>query len=343
MWNMVVGSLLTGATAVLYDGSPTLLDTFWHFVAKSKMTYFGTSAPYIHFLMKQGYKPTEPLPELRAVGSTGAPLTPDGFQWVYEQLGSHIWLNSLSGGTDVCTAFVGGCIWLPVYSGEIQCRCLGAPVEVVNDEGTPVRNEVGELVLTGPMPSMPVFFWNDPHHERYRSSYFEMFPGIWRHGDWACITDRNTVIIYGRSDATLKKQGVRMGTSEFYAVMDRIPEIQDALVVSLELPDGSFYMPLFVKLNEGYQLTPELVEKIQRTIREELSPKHLPDAIVEAPGIPYTLNGKKMETPVKRLLLNFPLEKAVNLGSMQNPEVMDFYIRFRDEKVLPLLKRNEVS
>lgn len=339
MWNMVVGSLLTGATAVLYDGSPTLLDAFWEFIARSKMTYFGTSAPYIHFLMKQDYKPSYDLSEVRAVGSTGAPLTPDGFRWVYEKLGSHIWLNSLSGGTDVCTAFVGGCIWLPVYSGEIQCRCLGAPVEVFNEKGKPIRNEVGELVLTKPMPSMPVFFWNDPQFERYKASYFEMFPGIWRHGDWACITERQTVIIYGRSDATLKKQGVRMGTSEFYAVVDKIPEIKDSLVVSLELPDGSFYMPLFVTLNEGYHLTPMLIEKIKRQIREELSPKHLPDEIVEAPGIPYTLNGKKMETPVKRILLNFPIEKAVNKGSMQNPEVIDFYIQFRDQRVLPMLKK----
>ncbi len=338
MWNMVVGSLLVGATALLFDGNPLYPNEniLWEFAEKTGMTFFGTSAPYILHLQKIGFKPKADLSKLKAIGSTGAPLTPEGFDWIYENVKKDIWLTSLSGGTDVCTAFVGGNYLLPVYEGEIQCRCLGAKVEAFDEQGNSVINEVGELVLTEPLPSMPVFFWGDENFKRYKESYFSVYPGIWRHGDWVKITDRNSVIIYGRSDATLKRQGVRMGTAEFYSVVNQLPEIQDSLIISVELPKGQSFMPLFVKLEKEKSLSEELIKKIRKTIRENLSPRHLPDAIVQVNDIPYTLNGKKMETPIKKIFLGFPTEKAVNKDAMKNPEIVGEYLQLK-EKLLKKL------
>lgn len=329
MWNYLVGALLLGGTAILYDGSPAYphLGVLFELAQETKMTTFGTSAPYLHGLLKEGYEPRQryDLSALKALGSTGAPLSPEGFAYVYEKISPDIWLASISGGTDVCTAFLGGCPLLPVYAGELQCRALGAKVEAFDEEGKPVVEEVGELVLTEPLPSMPLYFWNDPDGQRYREAYFETFPGVWRHGDWVKITRRGTAIIYGRSDATIKRHGVRMGTAEFYSVVESLPWVADSLLVDLSAEEGEAALLLFLTLREGEGLTPEREEELRQKLRKELSPRHVPDRVIAAPGVPRTLNGKKMEVPVKKLFLGVPLEKAINLGSVQNPEVLAFY------------------
>ncbi len=333
MWNFTVASLLTGATAVLYDGSPgyPTLNVLWEMAEKARITHFGTSAPFLVSCMKAGLSPknTHDLSDLRSIGSTGSPLPPEAFGWVYEHLKSDVWLSSMAGGTDVCTAWVGGNPLLPVYQGEIQCRCLGCAMESWDDDGNPVPpGEVGEMVVTKPMPCMPVFFWNDPDGARYRSSYFEQYPGVWRHGDWLCITPRDSLVILGRSDATLNRQGVRIGTAEIYRAVDKIPEIRDALIVNIERPDGSDWMPLFVALSPGAVLDDDLKNRIRKTLRADYSPRHVPDEIIEAPDIPYTISGKKMETPVKKILQWKPLDKAYNSDSMKNPEAMAFFLTY---------------
>lgn len=336
MWNFTIGSLLADATAVLYDGSPAYpsLDVLWKLAEQTRITHFGTSAPFILSCRKADLSPKDTcdLSALRSIGSTGSPLPPEGFRWVYERVKSDVWLSSMAGGTDVCTAWVGGNPLLPVYEGEIQCRCLGCAMESWDEDGHPVPpGEVGEMVVTRPMPSMPVFFWNDPDGSKYRSSYFEHYPGVWRHGDWLCITPRQTLIILGRSDATLNRQGVRIGTAEIYRALDQIPEIRDALILNLERPDGSDWMPLFVQLEPGATLDDALQQRIRNTLRTECSPRHVPDAIIAAPDIPYTISGKKMETPVKKILQKKPLDKAYNPDSMRNPEAMQFFIEWAEK------------
>lgn len=333
MWNFTIGALLTGATAVLYDGSPAYpsLDALWALAEQARIAHFGTSAPFIVSCRKADLSPKDrfDLSALRSIGSTGSPLPPEGFRWVYERVKPDVWLSSMSGGTDVCTAWVGGNPLLPVYEGEIQCRCLGCAMESWDEDGHPVPpGEVGEMVVTRPMPSMPVFFWDDPNGSKYRSSYFEHYPGVWRHGDWLCITPRQTLIILGRSDATLNRQGVRIGTAEIYRTLDKIPGLRDALILNLERPDGSDWMPLFVVLEPGVGLDDSLRQHIAQALRTECSPRHVPDAIVEVPDIPYTISGKKMETPVKKILQKKPLEKAYNPDAMRNPEAMQFFIAF---------------
>lgn len=335
MWNFTIGSLLAGATAVLYDGSPGYpsLDVLWKLAEQTRITHFGTSAPFILSCRKADLSPKDTcdLSALRSIGSTGSPLPPEGFRWVYERVKPDVWLSSMAGGTDVCTAWVGGNPLLPVYEGEIQCRCLGCAMESWDEDGHPVPpGEVGEMVVTRPMPSMPVFFWNDPDGSKYRSSYFEHYPGVWRHGDWLCITPRQTLIILGRSDATLNRQGVRIGTAEIYRALDQIPEIRDALILNIERPDGSDWMPLFVQLEPGATLDDALQQRIRNTLRTECSPRHVPDAIIAAPDIPYTISGKKMETPVKKILQKKPLDKAYNPDSMRNPEAMQFFIEWAE-------------
>ncbi len=255
MWNFLVGGLLVGSTILLYDGSPARPDmgALWAFAERSGMTFFGTSAAYISSCLKSDLAPgqTYDLSRLRGFGSTGSPLTSDGFQWVYERVKRDLWLAPISGGTDVCTAFIGGCTLLPVYAGEMQCRELGCALYAFDEQGQPLVDQVGELVLTAPMPSMPLYFWNDPGGRRYRESYFEFFPGVWRHGDWCKITPRGGVVIYGRSDATINRMGVRMGTSELYRAVEGIPEVLDSLVVDLEVLGRASYMPLFVVLAPG--------------------------------------------------------------------------------------------
>ena len=260
------------------------------------------------------------------MGSTGSPLSPEGFRWVYDQLGSETWLFSTSGGSDVCTAFVGGVPTLPVYLGELQARALGAAVEAWDTEGHEHVNEVGELVITEPMPSMPVRFWGDDDGQRYRDSYFDTYPGVWRHGDWIMITDRGTAVIYGRSDSTINRGGVRMGTSEIYRAVLAVPEVLDALVVDVPKPGTDGWMPLFVVLREGEELTDELIAQIKRRIREDCSPRHVPDEIRRIDAVPRTLSGKVLEVPVKRILMGAPSEEAASRESLANPEALDYFV-----------------
>ncbi len=332
MWNFVQAAFLVGATIVLYEGSPSHPDlhALWAFAEKAKINHFGTSAPFIVACMKKGLSPKRQFDfsQLRSISSTGAPLPPEGFDWIYQAVKEDVWLCSMSGGTDVCTAFVGGCPLLPLYEGEIQCRALGAAVEAWDEDGRALLEEVGEMVITRPMPSMPVYFWNDPDKKRYLASYFEKYPGIWRHGDWIKITKRNSLIIYGRSDATLNRHGVRIGTAEIYRAVDKVPGIEDSLIVNLERADGSHYMPLFVKLEAGVPLTEELKQRIAQQLRTDYSPRHLPDEIIAVPDIPYTISGKKMEAPVKKILLGMEQSKALSRDSMKNPKALDFFIEF---------------
>ncbi|HHM21697.1 MAG TPA: acetoacetate--CoA ligase [Bacteroidetes bacterium] len=332
MWNFVNASLLAGATMVLYEGSPAhpTLNRLWQLADKAKINHFGTSAPFLTACMKKGMTPgsDNDLSHLRSIGSTGAPLPPEAFDWVYDQVKKDLWLCSMAGGTDVCTAWVGGCPVRPVFRGEIQCRCLGAPIEARDESGQPVTGRVGELIVTRPMPSMPVFFWGDDNYQRYTASYFQMYPGVWRHGDWIEITQNDGVIIYGRSDATLNRGGVRIGTAEIYRALNKVPEVKDSLIVNLHLNGGKDFMPLFVLLNENEKLTNELIKKIKTTLRSEYSPRHVPDNIIVVPDIPYTISGKKMEAPVKKILMGQPVEKAANKDSMRNPQALEFFISF---------------
>ena len=335
MWNFLAGVLLTDASIVLFDGNPGHPDlgTLWDLAADTRLTCFGTSAAFIAGCMKAAISPREgrDLSALAAVGSTGSPLAPEGFRWIYDQLGDDTWLFSTSGGTDVCTAFVGGVPTLPVYMGELQARSLGASVEAWDPSGQSLVREVGELVITKPMPSMPIFFWGDADGSRYRESYFEQYPGVWRHGDWIEITPRGTGIIYGRSDSTINRGGVRMGTSEIYRAVLAHEEVLDALVVDLpkEGPDG--WMPLFVVLREGVELDDGLVKAIRRRIREECSPRHVPDDIRQIAEVPRTLSGKALEVPVKRILMGVPAEKAASRESLANPEALDYFVALNEE------------
>ena len=330
MWNFLVSGLLTKAAIVLYDGSPGHPDmgVLWDLAERAGVTMFGTSASYIAACMKAGLEPGagRDLGRLGAVGSTGSPLSPEGFDWVYEHLGRDTWLFSTSGGTDLCTAFVGGVALLPVYRGELQGRALGAAVEAWDEAGASVTDEVGELVVTEPMPSMPVCFWGDEDGSRYRASYFEMFPGVWRHGDWIEITSRGTAIIYGRSDSTINRSGVRMGTSEIYRAVLSIDTIVDALVVDVPRPGTEGWMPLFVVLREGAELDEELPREIARRVRERCSPRHVPDEVFQIAEVPRTLSGKALEVPVKRILMGTPAEKAASRDSLANPAALDYFV-----------------
>jgi acetoacetyl-CoA synthetase len=329
MWNFLVSGLLTRAAIVLYDGSPGHPDmnVLWDLAARAGVTMFGTGASYIAACMKAGIEPGagRDLSRLGAVGSTGSPLSPEGFDWVYEQLGTDTWLFSTSGGTDLCTAFVGGTPLLPVYRGELQARALGAAVEAWDEDGNSVIDEVGELVVTEPMPSMPVRFWGDPDGGRYRASYFEHYPGVWRHGDWIEITSRGTAIIYGRSDSTINRSGVRMGTSEIYRAVLSIDAIVDALVVDVPRPGTEGWMPLFVVLREGAGLDDELRREIARRVREHCSPRHVPDEVFAIAEVPRTLSGKVLEVPVKRILMGTPPEQAASRDSLANPAALDYF------------------
>jgi acetoacetyl-CoA synthetase len=326
MWNFLVSGLLLGATVLCYDGSPGHPDmgALWRFAEATGMTYFGTSAAYVLACMKAGIDPprTADLSALASIGSTGSPLPPEGFAWLYQHVGEDILVGSVSGGTDVCTAFVESCPWLPVHAGEIQCRGLGAKVEAFDEQGRPVLEEVGELVITEPLPSMPLFFWNDPDGDRYRDSYFSAWPGVWRHGDWVEITRRGSVIITGRSDSTLNRGGVRMGTSEFYRAVEGLDEVTDSLVVDVSEPGGEGRLLLFVVLRPGLELDAELERRIRDTVRRELSPRHVPDEVHAVAEVPRTLSGKKLEVPVKRILTGVPLERAVSEGALANPDAV---------------------
>ena len=330
MWNFIVSGLLTEAAIVLYDGNPGHPDmgVLWDLAERAGITMFGTSAAYIAACMKARVEPGSgrDLSALKAVGSTGSPLSPEGFDWIYEHLGSDTWLFSTSGGTDLCTAFVGGAATLPVYRGEIQARALGAAVEAWDEDGEPVVEEVGELVVTAPMPSMPLYLWGDADGSRYRESYFEMFPGIWRHGDWLELTRRGTAVIYGRSDSTINRGGIRMGTSEIYRAVLSLDEVVDALVVDVPRPGTDGWMPLFVVLRDGAELNEELPREIARRVREQCSPRHVPDEVFQIDEVPRTLSGKVLEVPVKRILMGTPPEKAASRDSLANPAALDYFV-----------------
>jgi len=335
MWNFLLGGLLSDASIVLFDGNPAYPDlgTLWDLADAAGITCFGTSAGYITSCQKAGLEPRagRDLSGLDSVGSTGSPLAPEGFDWVRDNLGEDVWLFSTSGGTDACTAFVGGVPTLPVYRGELQARALGTKVEAWSDDGRPLVNEVGELVITEPMPSMPLYLWGDEDGSRYRESYFSTFPGVWRHGDWIEITDRGTAIITGRSDATINRGGVRMGTSELYRSVLALAEVTDALVV--DISDGDeLRMSLFVVLRDGAELDDALVAEIRRRIREDCSPRHVPDEIVVAPQIPRTLSGKILEVPVKRLLMGASIEEVASRESLANPDALDWFDRLAAER-----------
>jgi acetoacetyl-CoA synthetase len=332
MWNFQIAGLLVGSTICIFDGNPGFpdLSALWRFVGESGVHFFGAGAAFFASCQKAGVEPNRAagLQALRGIGSTGSPLSPENYRWIFDHVRSDIWINPISGGTDLVSAFVGGVPTLPVYLGEMQCRCLGARVEAFDEAGKPVIDEVGELVCTMPMPSMPIHFWNDPEGRRYHDSYFDVYPGIWRHGDWVRITPHGGAIIYGRSDATINRHGIRMGTSELYRAVEDLPEVLDSLVVDLEFLGRESYMPLFVVLRPGSELTSALIAQIRERIKVALSARHVPNEIFQVPAVPRTLSGKKMELPIKKLLLGQPLAKVANPDTMTNPECLGWFVEF---------------
>jgi acetoacetyl-CoA synthetase len=338
MWNLLVSTLLTPAAVILFDGNPGNDDmaVLWDLAERTEMTCFGTSAAFIHACMKAGVEPAagRDLSGLSAVGSTGSPLSPDGFRWVYEKLGASTWLFSTSGGSDVCSAFVGGTPLKPVRLGELQARALGADVRAFDDAGNEVVDEVGELVVVQPMPSMPVAFWGDDDGSRYRESYFDTYPGVWRHGDWIRITPEGGTVIYGRSDSTINRGGIRMGSAEIYRAALGVDAVQDALVV--DIPDregtGDAWMPLFVVLAEGHALNDDIVKAVRGRIRRECSPRHVPDEVVVVPDIPRTLSGKILEVPIKKLLMGGDPDTVVSRDSLANPAAFDWFVAYAAER-----------
>ncbi len=330
MWNFLVGCLLSEAAIVLYDGSPAQPDlgALWSLAQRARMTCLGASAGWLASCEKAGLEPGRDydLSALRAIGSTGSPLAPESFRWVYEHVRDDIWLFSTSGGTDVCTAFVAGNPLLPVYEGELQCRALGCAVAAWDEQGNSLLDEVGELVITEPMPSMPLFLWGDESGERLRDSYFAMYPGIWRHGDWIRITPRGGAVIYGRSDSTINRQGVRMGTSEIYRAAGSVEEVLEALVVDVPREGGELWMVLFVVLREGVKLDDELKAQIKRRIREDCSPRHVPNDVLQIEQVPRTLSGKVLEVPVKRILMGAAPGEVASRESLADPAALDYFI-----------------
>jgi acetoacetyl-CoA synthetase len=335
MWNYLAGGLLAGLTILLYDGSATYPETdrLWRLAAEHGVNYLGVGAPYLVACMKAELRPGEDtdLSALRAIGSTGSPLPPEAFGWVYERVKKDLLLGSFSGGTDLCTGFVGPCPLLPVRAGVISGRCLGARVEAYDEDGKPVTGQVGELVITRPMPSMPVGFWNDPGGVRYRESYFDMYPGVWRHGDWIELLPDGGCIIYGRSDATLNRGGVRMGTSEFYRAVEAFAEIGDSLVVDTGRLGAEGRLILYVVLAAESELDDDLKNRIRAVLRAQLSPRHVPDEIHQVPGIPRTLSGKKLEVPVRKILHGTDPERAADPNALADPDVLRYFGRFQGE------------
>ncbi len=332
MWNYALASMLCGSTLVLYEGSAGYPDlhVLWDFAATKGVQHFGGGAAFYIACMKAGLSFShDRFPLLRTIGSTGSPLPPAAFEWIYASVKKDVWLISLSGGTDICSAFVGGCPLLPVYAGEIQCRMLGCALEAFDEQGHPQREALGEMVILEPMPSMPVFFWGDKDNERYHASYFEQYPGVWRHGDWIKITERDGVVIFGRSDATLNRDGVRIGTSEIYHAVEQTPEVADSLVVCLEEEGGRYFMPLFVVMRPNAALDDAIRKSINTRLRTLYSPRHVPDAIYAVAEIPYTISGKKMEAPVKKILMGMDPDKAASKDTMRNPGSLDYFLLFR--------------
>ncbi|MGU1062108.1 acetoacetate--CoA ligase [Pseudomonas aeruginosa] len=345
MWNCQVSGLLVGSTLCLYDGNPGTPDmgALWRFAGQAGVTFFGAGAAYYAACLKAAVEPREEadLSALCAVGSTGSPLSPECYQWIYDHVGADLWLTPMSGGTDLAGPFIAGNPTQPVYLGEMQCRVLGAAVQAFDDSGQSRTDEVGELVCTQPMPSMPLYFWNDPGDQRYLDSYFDTWPGIWRHGDWVLITPRGGAVIYGRSDATINRHGIRMGTAELYRAVEVLPEVLDCLVVDLEYLGRPSYMPLFVVLRPGVALDDGLCRRINDCIRNALTARHVPNEIFAVADIPRTLSGKRLELPVKKLLLGQPLDKAINLGSVANPESLAWFVRFATDYLMRQRSSNQ--
>ncbi|RGE45010.1 acetoacetate--CoA ligase [Comamonas testosteroni] len=335
VWNLMIGSLLAGATVVLSDGNPTAPSdaALWDFIDQYGVSIFGCGAAFLIKSMKDGVKPNQgrQFSKLRAINSTGSPLPLDAYGWVYENVKSDLWLASISGGTDIASGFVACAAILPVNAGEIQCRELGVAAYAFNEQGEKVVGEVGELVITEPMPSMPVYFWNDAQGARYYDSYFDVFPGYWRHGDWIEFSERGTAVIYGRSDSTINRFGIRMGTAEIYRVVEELDAVKDSLVVDLEYLGRPSFMPLFVTLAEGQALTDELIAQIKNAIKTKASARHVPNVVVQVDEIPRTLTGKKMEVPVRKLLLGADAAKVASPDAMANPASIDFFIQFREQ------------
>jgi acetoacetyl-CoA synthetase len=331
MWNFQVAGLLVGATIVCYDGSPTSPrpDALWNIAARVGATVLGTSPGYVLGCAKAGAVPRKEheLSALRTVGITGSSLPPSSSLWLRDNVGEHVQVSSISGGTDVVSAFIGGVRTVPVWPGELSAPYLGVALDAWDESGKPVRGEVGELVITKPMPSMPIAFWNDADGSRYHAAYFEMFPGVWRHGDWITITDHGSIVVHGRSDSTLNRHGIRMGSADIYQAVERLPEVAEALVIGAEQPDGGYWMPLFVVLAEGAELTDELADRIKQTIRSEVSPRHVPDEILVAPGVPHTRTGKKLEVPIKKLFQGGDPAKVVERSAVDNPALLDWYAK----------------
>lgn len=329
MWNYLHTSWLAGAIPVLYDGHPAFpeISTLWNLARDLGINHFGTSAPFIHACMKEGLVPPD-LPVLRSISSTGSPLSAEAYDWLYHRIGHPFYLWSMSGGTDVCTAFVGGCPLLPVYEGEIQCRALGCDLRVFDEYGHELWNEVGELVIVKPMPCMPIYFWNDPGGHKYHEAYFEVFAGVWRHGDWIRLTSRQGIVISGRSDTTLNRLGVRIGTAEIYSALQQLEEVEDGLIIHIDRKSGEAYMPLFVKLKQE-RLDDHLLKKIRAAIRNHCSPRHVPDEIIQVREIPYTLSGKKMENAVKKIFQGKEVAQVASPGAMRNPASLDEYLEIR--------------
>lgn len=332
MWNFQIGGLLVGATIVLYDGSPSYpqTDAMWRLVAEHGVEVFGAGAGYLLACAKEDLNPGTryDLSGLRAVGSTGSPLPASGFRWIQQGVGRRIPVQSCSGGTDVVTAFIGSSPLVPVVAGELSCLSLGAAVQAWEEGGRAVTGSAGELVITEPMPSMPVSFWNDPDGSRYRAAYFEKYPGVWCHGDWITITERGSVVVHGRSDATLNRGGIRMGSAEIYNAVESMPEIADCLVVGVERVDGGYWMPLFVALADGAELDDDLRARITAAIRSAASPRHVPDAILAVPGIPRTMTGKRLEIPVKRILLGASPADVVSPSAVDHPELLAGFVQY---------------
>lgn len=335
VWNLMIGSLLAGATVVLSDGNPTAPhdDALWDFIDQYQVSIFGCGAAFLTKSMKDGVSPKKgrQFAKLRAINSTGSPLPLEAYAWVYENVKSDLWLASISGGTDIASGFVACAPILPVNAGEIQCRELGVAAHAFNEQGHKVIAEVGELVITEPMPSMPVFFWNDESGARYHDSYFDVFAGYWRHGDWIEFSERGTAVIYGRSDSTINRFGIRMGTAEIYRVVEELDAVKDSLVVDLEYLGRPSFMPLFVTLAEGQALTGELTAQIKNAIKTKASARHVPNVVVQVAEIPRTLTGKKMEVPVRKLLLGADAAKVASPDAMANPSSIDFFIQFREQ------------
>lgn len=336
MWNIVLSTLMLGCTAVLYDGSPGHPHTgrLWAVAADTGVTVLGMSAAYIAACAKDQVRPARDhdLRALRAVSFTGSPLAPQHYAWIYRHVGPDVWFSSISGGTDICGPFVAGTPTLPVRAGEAQCRCLGVNVHAFDEAGRSMIDKVGELVVTDPMPSMPLFLWGDADGSRYRESYFDVYPGLWRHGDWIKITPVGSAVIYGRSDSTINRMGVRMGSAEIYRAVEDLPEVVDSLVVDLTHRDGVSALPLFVVLRDGVNLDDALRQRIRDQVRNQTSPRHVPDDIVAVPEIPKTLNNKKLEVPIRKILLGVPPERAVNRDSMSNPSALDAFLELADTR-----------